>query len=417
MIFLVLLAIGAVTATWHLITTFSSSEEQLDYGHADDDEGVYVIMPSCRDENLFETLPKWLSQNYRNYKVVVVEDCGDMGLAEPYKLRPSGSVRTPRLLKVFSGERLILFMREGRFGLKGGALNDAIRGLLLLKPLRNPKYVIFVDSDHEPPDFDFIKRAVSTIRRLGVDLVQGVQRHLYLGSSLDALVSVSHDISGTMLVGRTRLGMMPIFTGSTAIARLESITRLWFSEDTVTEDLDLSVRMWLNGYSIAATWGLYTWGRPPRSLRSYFKQQLRWASGTIRVFLRYLIPVIRSGMPLARKIDFFFQGTVFATSAIYVAIIALFIYKLAADPRFTAAEVALLLYMFSAGLAIDVYVESKYHTPTKPDVLAPFLELVTAFVHLAGTVLGIVGKEYGWVRTERKFANAIDELSYSARRL
>jgi cellulose synthase/poly-beta-1,6-N-acetylglucosamine synthase-like glycosyltransferase len=407
MIFLVLLAIGAVTATWHLVTTFLSSEGQANGVYDDDDDGVYVVMPSCRDENLFETLPKWLAQNYRNYKVAVIEDCGDMGLVEPYKLKPSGIVRTPRPLRVFSNEQLILFMREGRFGLKGGALNDAIRGLMSLKPLRNPKYVIFVDSDHEPPDFDFIRRAVSTIKRLGVDLVQGVQRHLYLGSSLDALVSVSHDISGTMLVGRTRLNMMPIFTGSTAIARLEPIVKLWFSEDTVTEDLDFSVRMWLNGYSIAATWGLYTWGRPPRNLKSYFKQQLRWASGTIRVFLRYLVPVIKSDIPMARKIDFFFQGTVFATSSVYVAIIVLLIYKLVMGPQLTAPEIVLLLYLFSAGLAIDIYVESKYHTPTRPDILAPFLELVTAFVHIAGTALGIMGREYGWVRTQRKLASAV----------
>jgi len=407
MIFLVLLAIGAVTATWHLVTTFLSSEGQANGVYDDDDDGVYVVMPSCRDENLFETLPKWLAQNYRNYKVAVIEDCGDMGLVKPYKLKPSGIVRTPRPLRVFSNEQLILFMREGRFGLKGGALNDAIRGLMSLKPLRNPKYVIFVDSDHEPPDFDFIRRAVSTIKRLGVDLVQGVQRHLYLGSSLDALVSVSHDISGTMLVGRTRLNMMPIFTGSTAIARLEPIVKLWFSEDTVTEDLDLSVRMWLNGYSIAATWGLYTWGRPPRNLKSYFKQQLRWASGTIRVFLRYLVPVIKSDIPMARKIDFFFQGTVFATSSVYVAIIVLLIYKLVMGPQLTAPEIVLLLYLFSAGLAIDIYVESKYHTPTRPDILAPFLELVTAFVHIAGTALGIMGREYGWVRTQRKLASAV----------
>jgi cellulose synthase/poly-beta-1,6-N-acetylglucosamine synthase-like glycosyltransferase len=407
MIFLVLLAIGAVTATWHLVTTFLSSEGQANGVYDDDDDGVYVVMPSCRDENLFETLPKWLAQNYRNYKVAVIEDCGDMGLVKPYKLKPSGIVRTPRPLRVFSNEQLILFMREGRFGLKGGALNDAIRGLMSLKPLRNPKYVIFVDSDHEPPDFDFIRRAVSTIKRLGVDLVQGVQRHLYLGSSLDALVSVSHDISGTMLVGRTRLNMMPIFTGSTAIARLEPIVKLWFSEDTVTEDLDLSVRMWLNGYSIAATWGLYTWGRPPRNLKSYFKQQLRWASGTIRVFLRYLVPVIKSDIPMARKIDFFFQGTVFATSSVYVAIIVLLIYRLVMGPQLTAPEMVLLLYLFSAGLAIDIYVESKYHTPTRPDILAPFLELVTAFVHIAGTALGIMGREYGWVRTQRKLASAV----------
>jgi Glycosyltransferases, probably involved in cell wall biogenesis len=210
-----------------------------------------------------------------------------------------------------------------------------------------------------------------------------------------------------MLVGRTRLNMMPIFTGSTAIARLEPIVKLWFSEDTVTEDLDLSVRMWLNGYSIAATWGLYTWGRPPRNLKSYFKQQLRWASGTIRVFLRYLVPVIKSDIPMARKIDFFFQGTVFATSSVYVAIIVLLIYRLVMGPQLTVPEMALLLYLFSAGLAIDIYVESKYHTPTRPDILAPFLELVTAFVHIAGTALGIMGREYGWVRTQRKLASAV----------
>ncbi|MEZ0248873.1 MAG: glycosyltransferase family 2 protein [Thermoproteus sp.] len=405
MIFLVLLVLGSLVATWHLAATLSSSERPLGDLRTDGDEGVYVIIPSCRDENLLETLPKWLAQSYKNYKVAVVEDCGDSSAAEPYGLKYVGVLKASRPLKVFMGDRLILFMREGRFGLKGGALNDAIRGLLALRPLRNPKYVIFVDSDHEPPDHKFIARAVSIIRELGVDLVQGVQRHLYLGSPLDALVSTSHDISGTMLVGRTRLRMMPIFTGSTAIARLEPITKLWFSENTVTEDLDLSVRMWLNGYTIAATWNLYTWGRPPRNLKSYFRQQLRWSSGTIRVFLRYFVPVLKSDLPMARKIDFMFQGTVFATGIIYISIIVIFIYKLIVGAQFSLIEIILLIYMFIAGLTIDLYVESKYHTPTRPDVLAPFIELMTAFVHIAGTILGLFGREYGWIRTERKFAD------------
>lgn len=404
MIFLLLLILGSLVSTWHLITTLFSSERSLEDDMEAHDDGVYVVIPSCRDENLLETLPKWLSQRYKNYKVVVVEDCGDRGIIEPYQLRYLGALKTPRLVKVYSSDRLLLFMREGRFGLKGGALNDAIKGLLLLRPLRNPRYVVFVDSDHEPPDYDFIRRAVAVIKKLGVDLVQGVQRHLYLGSSLDALVSVSHDISGTMLVGRTRLNMMPIFTGSTAIAKLEPLTKLWFSEDTVTEDLDLSVRMWLNGYTIAATWAFYTWGRPPKNIKSYFRQQLRWASGTIRVFLRYLVPVVRSDMPLQRKLDFFFQGTVFASGAIYISIIILLIYKLVFGIQFSVIEISLLLYMFIVGLMIDIYVESKYHTPTRPDVIAPFLELASAFVHLWGTVLGLLGREYGWIRTERKLA-------------
>lgn len=402
MVFLLLLLLGSLVSTWHLIATLSSSEKPLRSSPLDDADGVYVVIPSCRDENLLETLPKWLSQKYKNYKVVVVEDCGDRSIVDPFQLKYSGTLKTPRPMKVYSGERLILFMREGRFGLKGGALNDAIRGLLLLKPIKSPRYVIFADSDHEPPDYDFIKRAVTAIKELGADLVQGVQRHLYLGSSLDALVSVSHDISGTMLVGRTRLNAMPIFTGSTAIVKLEPLTKLWFSEDTVTEDLDLSVRMWLNGYTIAATWRFYTWGRPPKTIKSYFRQQLRWASGTIRVFLKYVWLVARSDMPLLRKIDFFFQGTVFASGFIYVSIILFLIYKLLFGISFSIIEIIILLYMLIIGLTIDIYVETKHHTPVRFDPLVPLLEFITAFVHMWGTLLGLLGREYGWIRTERK---------------
>ncbi|MFB6490712.1 MAG: glycosyltransferase [Thermoproteus sp. AZ2] len=405
MLFLVLLMVGSIVATWHLTTTLSSSEPKLDVRDGGRD-GVYVVIPSCRDENLFETIGKWLSQLYSRYKVVVVEDCGEKSLISSFQLKHIGSVETPRRVDVYVGDKLIVLEREGRIGLKAGALNDAVRALSILRPLGDAKYVIFVDSDHEPSDLFFISRAVALIKKFGVDLLQGVQRHLYLGSSLDALVSTSHDISGTMLVGRTRLRMMPIFTGSTAIARLEPIAKLGFREDTVTEDFDLSVRMWLSGYAIAATWNLYTWGRPPRNLKAYFKQQLRWSSGTIRTFLRYFVPVITSDMSLRRKLDFVFQGTVFASGVLYVAIIIATAYKLITGAHFSVAEIALLAYMLASGLAIDLYVESKYHTPAQPDILAPFLEFVTAFVHIGGTLLGALGREYGWIRTARKFANA-----------
>ncbi|MBP1449144.1 MAG: glycosyltransferase family 2 protein [Thermoproteus sp.] len=407
MIFLALLILGSIIVTWHLTTTLASSEPRLKLEEGDGDEGVYVIIPSCRDENLFETLPKWLSQSYKKYKVVVVEDCSERSLIDAYQLRYIGTVETPRLVHVYAGDKLMLLQREDRYGLKGGALNDALKTLSLLRPLKEAKYVIFVDSDHEPHDFWFISKAVSVIRKLGVDLVQGVQRHLYLGSSLDALVSTSHDISGSMLVGRTRLGMMPIFTGSTAVAKMEPIIKLGFREDTVTEDFDLSVRMWLSGYTIAATWHIYTWGRPPRDLKAYFKQQLRWSSGTMRVFLRYLAPVMKSNLPIRRKLDFIFQGTVFATGILYVTIVVLLIYKLAIGSAPGVAELVLLTYMFLSGLVIDIYVESVRHTPTQPDLLAPFIEFITAFIHFGGTILGLLGREYGWTRTQRKLTNVI----------
>lgn len=407
MIFLVLLAVGSIFATWHLITTIYSSEQTETSSLEDGEDGVYIVIPSCNDENLGETLPKWLAQKYNNYKVAVVEDCADNGIAETYGLRYVGDLKTSRRIKVYAGEKLLLLVRDGRHGLKGGALNDAIRALIALNPLRNPRYVVFIDSDHEPPDPWFIARAVSAIKRLGADLVQGVQRHLYLGSALDALVSLSHDISGTMLVGRSKLNLMPIFTGSTAIARLEPVTRLWFSEDTVTEDLDLSVRMWLNGYTIAATWSFYTWGRPPRNIKSFFKQQLRWSSGTIRVFTRYFKQVLKSDMPLGRKIDFIFQGTVFATSALYITIVIFIIYKVITGIYFSIYELILMFYLLIVGLTIDLYVEAKHNTPVRPHILPPFIEFATAFVHLAGTLLGLMGREYGWIRTQRKQANVL----------
>lgn len=63
----------------------------------------------------------------------------------------------------------------------------------------------------------------------------------------------------------------------------------------LTEDTELSIRVYLKGFLIKMIPYAITWEEEPERLKVWFKQRTRWAKGNIYVLLKFLFPLLVSG--------------------------------------------------------------------------------------------------------------------------
>lgn len=399
----------AFLSAWR-VATLLHSRDNLELPDITPTRGelVLVVIPSCADGSTRKSLPTWLRQSYKNYRVIVVEDCGGdyawMGEADRYRVSLDGEtyeVEDRGVVKVVR--------RSSRRGFKAGALNDAVKlvDAGCIRGLERPKYLLIVDADHSAPDENTVSNYVGAIsvQDPKVVIVQGGQVHRFFRGFIDAVLQYSYELSTILGIGRTRLGLFPIFTGSSAIMKYDVVSRLKFNEGTVSEDFDFSVRLLLSGHSIVTTYKLYTIGRPPRNLRYFITQQLRWSSGTTRVFLKYLPKVLRSRIPLPQKVDYVVQGLTFLQSWLILASIGSMYVIITTFPLAVFAAI-LLYFLLAYTLTILIPViyglaKARLQNLVKSVALHP----VTLLVHAYGSILGVLGRETYWVVTKKKLVD------------
>jgi len=396
-------------SAWRLaVIMYSRDEIDIPSTDAESEDYVVVLIPSCSDESIRESLPTWMRQRYKRYSIVVVEDCGAdyswLGKSERYAVTLGG-----RSYEVEDRGVVKILRRPSRRGFKAGALNDAITLIEsgCIRRLERPKYVLIVDADHAAPDENTLSNYVSAISAQDdrVAIVQGGQAHKFFSGFVDAMAQYSYELSTILGVGRTRLGLFPIFTGSSAIVRYDVIARLKFNEGTVSEDLDFSIRLLLSGYSIVTTYKLYTVGKPPRSFKYFVTQQLRWSSGTTRVFLAYLPIVLKSRIPLAKKVDYVVQGLTFLQSWLILASVVSMYMVLTSFPF---VIFALLISYFVLAYVLSIIVPIIYglaRTRLWNLARSVVIHPVVLLLHAYGSTLGVLGREFYWVVTKKKLSD------------
>jgi len=165
--------------------------------------------------------------------------------------------------------------REYREGFKAGALQTA-----LIRS--NSEVLALFDADHVPPR-DFLRQMVPYLCcDSRIAFAQGrpsylcdgnswVARALSLGMDSFAFVDQEARFSGNLLTH---------FSGGGSVFRRTAILSVggWTSQ-TLAEDLDLSIRLRLNGWQYVYNESVPCPGEAPISFQILQRQQFRWASG------------------------------------------------------------------------------------------------------------------------------------------
>lgn len=205
--------------------------------------------------------------------------------------------------------------RTDRTGYKAGAL---AAGTLSA----TGEFIAIFDADFVPPP-DFLRRALPEFSDDNVAFVQARWGHLNRDQSWLTRVQALA-IDGHFLVeqaGRGDRGYWFNFNGTAGVWRAVAIDDAGgWTADTLTEDLDLSYRAHLKGWTARYIEDLVVPAELPVQVMSFRRQQHRWARGSLECAARLLPRIWRSNASLGTK----FQASVHLLSyGIHLLLLAL----------------------------------------------------------------------------------------------
>jgi len=219
------------------------------------------------------------------------------------------------------GVNLSVLRRNDRSGFKAGNLAFGLTH-------SDAPYVAIFDADFVPPT-DFLRRTVpALVADQGLAYVQARWAHANRtknwltraqGMLLDSHFAVEQE-------GRFRAGLPMSFNGTAGVWSRAAIDNGGgWTGDTLTEDLDLSMRCAMKGWRTAMLSDVEVPGELPETAAAWRAQQARWTKGHAQT-ARKLLPLIwASDMPLWKKAAMTLQMCQFAfyTLAFTSAVISL----------------------------------------------------------------------------------------------
>ena len=289
---------------WYIFTAASlkspKSRSQTTGGDKVKKVFVSVLLPIYNEPNVVDRLlSACTSFNTPPYEVIVIDDSND-------------GLTGQRLSKWTSHPKVRVVHRDTRSGWKGGALNVGLDHT-------NPEstHTLIFDADFVPSG-DLVDRFLERFPE-GAAAVQGYQKHDLNANEnwITRGVRVWHSLFNMIEVnGLNRVGNYVPLTGCVYMVRTDVLRKLRF-RGVITEDTDLSVRLFENGYRISFDPTLWASGECPSTFRRLVKQQMRWAEGHTRIFRKHFFSILRCRfLSLVDKLNFFLIGFSFLNSVL-----------------------------------------------------------------------------------------------------
>jgi len=231
---------------------------------------VSILIP-CHNEsgNIRETIEFLLRQKYPDFEIVAINDGSSDPTLQILK----------RLAEQYPQVRVIhLDSNQGKaMALRAGAL------------LTRNDYLVCIDGD----------------ALLGAEAIPWMMRHFLANPKVGAVTGNPRIRTRSTLLGKIQVGEFSaivgmikraqrlygrLFTVSGVIAAfrksaLHSVG--YWSNDMVTEDIDISWKLQLAGWSIRFEPHALCWVLMPETLKGLWRQRLRWSQGGAEVLLRY----------------------------------------------------------------------------------------------------------------------------------
>ena len=237
------------------------------------EEPAVAILVAARHEPkdvLAETFITLNNIDYKNKNVYFLDDSSD-----PKYLREAEELAEEYNLN--------LFRRTERHGAKAGVVNDCLKTL-------KEKYVAVFDADQQPlPGFlNALIPILENNKKLA--FVQTPQFYTNIedsrvarGSAFQQAVFYEYICEGKSITDSM------FCCGTNVVFRTKALLEVGgFDESTVTEDFATSIKLHLGGWKSYYYNHTCAFGMGPEDLASYFKQQFRWATGTVAVFRKLL---------------------------------------------------------------------------------------------------------------------------------
>lgn len=311
------------------------------------------------------------------------------------------------------GVEVEVLRRSRRVGFKAGALQAG------LASVRGELIAIF-DADFVPEP-DFLQRMVPSFANPKVGMVQARWGHLNEATSaltraqalmLDGHFVVEHS-------ARFGADFWFHFNGTAGLWRRGCIEAAGgWSADTLTEDLDLSYRAQLAGWTFVYRVEEVVPAELPESLSAFCTQQSRWARGSMQTLRKLFWPLLRSTAPLKKRLEAILHlcANLAWPLGLGVAVLLPAVVGMPAQHSLIRVLVDGPAFVISTGANIFFYVVARGGKFDPGAILRVLLLGVGLSVNQSRAVLvGLLGGSGAFVRTPKRGARVQSYLPESAR--
>jgi cellulose synthase/poly-beta-1,6-N-acetylglucosamine synthase-like glycosyltransferase len=193
------------------------------------------------------------------------------------------------------------------------------------------EFVLVLDADFVPPP-NLIKQFLQVLsppanenagapsaEKIGA--VQGYQWHIINARENWITKGIRCEFSGSYLVEREaqeRFGGLKAIAGSVFMIRAEVLRQLGWGT-SITEDWELTLRLYLAGYKVRFMPLLKAPGECIATLRQLIRQRIRWAEGHTFNVKRFFLAILKSGrISFGEKLEFFYYAAYYLKDTFYL---------------------------------------------------------------------------------------------------
>jgi cellulose synthase/poly-beta-1,6-N-acetylglucosamine synthase-like glycosyltransferase len=224
--------------------------------------------------------------------------------------------------EIWESPEFVYLHRQSNLGFKGGNLRQVSRYLRS----RGIDLVYLLDADWHPQE-DAIERALEAleadpraafVQTKRITFENGIRLfQRYVAISEEGCYYVDFE-------GRQAAGHPILFSGCCTLIRLDAVDAVGgFASGHLTEDLDVTNRLWLAGWKGVYCGDVANHGDVPFTYQDFRRQQERWAYGTAHCLRTYFWRLVVSrNLRLAEKLAAVRQNAYYATGLLTTIAIA-----------------------------------------------------------------------------------------------
>jgi cellulose synthase/poly-beta-1,6-N-acetylglucosamine synthase-like glycosyltransferase len=274
-------------------------------------ERVAVVIVAFNEKHVLEnTVTACEKMTYENKFIVLADDSTDPeivanlrelavqrgckkllhhNLFQEYYNEKGVKLREP--IEIWESPDFVLFHRPSNIGFKGGSLRKIHEYL----SSRGVDLMYLLDADWRPQK-DVIEKSLAVLEANETTAFVQTKRLSYpVGMNLfqKYVTIVEEGCYHVDFQGRQVLGHPTLFSGCCTMFRLRLVAEVGgFTSGHLTEDLDLTNRLWLAGWQGVYDGEIVNYGEVPFTYDHFRRQQERWAAGSSRALREYFRPIV-----------------------------------------------------------------------------------------------------------------------------
>lgn len=255
--------IGIYMNVWFLFLLFDNKPKILAEAKQHFFPKISILIPANNEEKTIgRTLDSVLNLKYPASKL------------EAFVINNGSTDKTGRIVKKYERKYNSIKLIEIPEPSKSNALNEGLK-------IAKGKFIGFLDADTFVTP-DCLTKMLGHFKDPKVGAVTNFIKVNDPKGFLGSLQTVEYLFSAISKKLLTFLNSLYITPGTLSLVRKEIANEIKFNSETITEDMDFAITICKKGYKIVNTMDAVTYTTTPSTIKTLFKQRMRWYRGFIQ---------------------------------------------------------------------------------------------------------------------------------------